>query len=81
MNITNSDVNEPDSSERLISICYPLVDGPNMHVLMVGGNRSTCRKRTQPRGEHENPIQRGPAPAGIEPRTLLMLYKPRTFLL
>ncbi len=44
MNITNSNVNEPDSSQRLISICCPSVDGPNMHVLMVGGNWSTQRK-------------------------------------
>ncbi len=85
MNITNSNVNEPDSSQRLISICCPSVDGPNMHVLMVR-RKLEHPEETHAREEHADSTQKGPTPAGIEPRTLLMLYertwiKLRTFLL
>ncbi len=68
MNITNSNVNKPDPSQRQISICCPLVDGANMDVLMVGGNRSTWRKPMQSHGEHAKVLPQ-------QVSTLLMSYE------
>ncbi len=39
----------------------------------MGGSRRTRREPTQTRRQHLNSTQKGPVPAGIEPRTLLML--------
>ncbi len=71
MNITNSNVNEPDSNFHLLS----LVDGPNIHVFNGRKKPEHLEETHTDKGEHANSMQKRPAPAGIEPRTLLILHE------